>query len=163
MVDAPIDVSVAFDLLDDLVATFTAAVPLAVGEPVNVVDGDAVNNGLGTFLVVGWDDPDSPRSTSVSSSQPWAGIGGRVQDESGTVTCFVMRDVGDSRTKTARDAVRAVITAVKTILRADPTLGGRVPGLQWVRFGQRFELTQWLSEDGAVALCTFDIAFEARI
>lgn len=158
-----VSASVAFDLLPELVSTFDPAVSTMAGQDVIVIDGDKKTSESGTFLYVGWDDPESNRSTSVDSAQPWVGLGGRVQDEEGTITCYVVRTVGDPDVAAAREAIRGVVDAVKTILRADPNLGGRVPGLQTIRFGQRFQLTQWITQTGAVALCTFELAYEARI
>lgn len=154
--------SITFDLLPALVVTFEDAV--AALDDVVVIDGDATRRmPMGTtYLFVGWNDPDSPRSTSVSSTQQWVGVGGQVQDEQGTVTCCIVRTVGDPDLSVARAAISPVLAAVKTVLRADPNLGGTVPGLRAVHFA-RFDLDQYQSDKGAVALCTFDIAYEARI
>lgn len=149
--------SIVWDLTDRLVETF-AAIPGVI-----VADGDLVTDERGTFLMVGWDDPENDRATSASASQEWASLGNRARNESGTVTCLVVRSQGDRDAKAARDAVRDATDAVENLLRADPNLGGLVPGLQWTGFGPRFELRQWLTEDGAVALCVFDIAFRARL
>lgn len=149
--------SVVPALIDRIVA-IASAIP-----GVNVTDGDVVTQQRGTFLMVGWDDPDNDSATSASSTQSFAGMPASARDEEGTITCLAIRSDGDRAAKEARDAAASAVSQLETLLRADANLGGVVPGLQWVRFGSRYELRQWLSEDGAVALITFDIAFRARI
>ena len=151
--------SVVYDLLDRLVEVYAAGL-----NEVNVVDGDTVSGDVGTWLMVGWDDPDNDRATAATGRQSWAGLGAKSRDEEGTVTCLVVVTRGDSQLKDARSTVRVVTDAVEGIHRADPSLGGTVPGLMWAGFGDgRTEIRQWLSEEGAVVTCTFEIAFKARL
>ena len=150
--------SVVWDLLDALVSRFTGALT-----DVNVIDGDTVADDVANFLMVGWDDPDNERATSAEGKQEWAGLGAKARYEEGTVTCLALSWDGGNDFEAARAAVRATTDGVETNLRADPNLGGVVPGLMWVGYGTRNELRQWLSTEGAVALCMFDIAFKAKI
>lgn len=151
--------TVLFPLLDRLVEVLTAALP-----EVKVVDGDAVYSGVGDFLYIGWDDPTNDRAISGTVSQSWAGLGARARDEEGTVTCFACRSLGGNDLSKTRARVKAVLDQVEQTLRADPNLGGLVPGLLWTGFGTRLELSQWLSKtDGSVVVATFDIAYKARI
>lgn len=151
--------TVTYGLLGRLVEVYTAGLP----SDILVVDGDIVTGDIGTVLMVGWDDPDNDRATSVTSQQSWAGLGAKSRDEEGTVTCLVVVTNGNGDLKEARDTVRAVTDAVEGIHRADPNLGGEVPGLMWTGYGTRTEIRQWLSTEGAVVTCTFEIAFKARI
>lgn len=151
--------SITFDLIDGLVDAFRAGLPSTV----HVVDGDVVTGEAGTFLMVGWDDPDNDRATSTTGSQSWAGLGAKARNEEGTVTCLVVGWTGNGDLKEARTTVRGVTDGVEGLLRADPNLDGAVPGLLWTEYGTRTELRQWLSEEGAVVTCTFEIAFKARI
>lgn len=151
--------TVTFDLIDQLVEQYRAGLPATV----HVVDGDVVTGDPGVFLMVGWDDPDNDRATSVTGQQSWAGLGARARDEEGTVTCLVVAWDGNGDLGTARTTARGVTDAVEQLHRADPNLGGTVPGLLWTGYGTRTELRQWLSDQGAVVTCTFEIAFKARI
>lgn len=147
-----------FALIDRLVDLYREGLP-----DVNVVDGDTVSGDLGAWLMVGWDDPDNDRATAATGAQSWAGLGAKVRDEEGTVTCLVVVTNGNNDLKAARATVKAVTDAVENIHRADPNLGAEVPGLLWTGYGTRTELRQWLSTDGAVVTCTFEIAYRARI
>lgn len=151
--------SVVFDLIPALVTTFTEGLP----EAIHVIDGDTVSGDAGTFLMVGWEDPDNDRATSATGQQKWAGIGAKARDEEGTITCLVIAWDGNNDFPAARAAVRAATDGVEALLRADPKLDGTIPALMWVGYGTNTELRQWLSDQGAVATCTFDIAFRARI
>jgi len=150
--------SVVFDLVDALVVRFTNALA-----SVNVIDGDTVSDDVANFLMVGWDDPDNERATSAEGKQEWAGLGAKARYEEGTVTCLALSWDGANNFAAARAAVKATTDGVEDNLRSDPNLGGAVPGLMWVGYGTRMELRQWLSTEGAVATCMFDIAFKARI
>lgn len=151
--------SITFALIDRLVAVLTAGLP-----GIRVVDGDVVSGDAGDYLAVGWEDPDSDRSTSATAQQSWNGLGAKSRRESGSVTCLALSWNGESNgLKAARAAVQATAAAVENLLRADPNLGGTVPGLLWTSYGTRTDLKQWLSEEGSVATCTFEIAFEAKI
>lgn len=151
--------SVVFDLIPALVTAFTAGLP----NTIHVIDGDTVTGDAGTFLMVGWEDPDNDRATSATGKQDWAGLGARARDEEGTITCLVIAWNGDSDFAAARAALRAATDGVEGLLRADPNLDGAVPGLMWTGYGTNTQLRQWLSDQGAVATCTFDVAFKARI
>jgi len=153
--------SITFDLVDRLYDVFKGG---GLPDTVRVVDGDVVSGDAGTYLAVGWEDPDSDRSTSSTGQQTWNGLGAKSRRESGSVTCLVLSWNGNSNgLKQARTAVKEVTDAVENLLRADPSLGGAVPGLLWTSYGTRTDLKQWLSEEGSVATCTFEIAFEAKI
>lgn len=151
--------SVTFGLIDRLVTVLGTG----LSADVKVIDGDVVSDEPGTVLMVGWDDPDNDRATSVTGAQTWAGLGAKARNEEGTVTCLVVTVDGNNVLKDARATVEAVTDGVEQILRADPNLGGQVPGLMWTGYGTRTEIRQWLSDMGAVVICTFDIAFKARI
>lgn len=150
--------SVIFDLVDELVTRFDAALAT-----VKVIDGDTVDGEYGDFLMVGWDDPDNDRAVAGEGQQSWAGLGHAARDEAGTITCLALSWRGDNDINAVRAAVKATTVAVEDLLRSDPNLSGAVPGLQWTGYGTRTELKQWLADTGAVATCTFDIAYKARI
>ena len=151
--------SIIPDLIEQLVVTLDAALPADV----IVVDGDIVTGDVGTFLMIGWDDPDNDRATAATGQQKWAGLGAKARDEEGTVTCLAVALDGNNALATARATAKAVTDIVENTLRADPNLAGTVLGLMWTGYGARTELRQWLSDQGAVCTITFEIAFKARI
>ena len=149
--------SVVFDLIDVLVSRFTDALS------VNVLDGYGLTDDPGDFLMVGVEDPDSDRAVSAEAKQEWAGLGAKTRYEEGTVTCIALSWNGDADLKAARAACKATTAAVENNLRADPNLGGVVPGLNWTGYGVRTELIQLQASDGACVMCVFDVAFKARL
>lgn len=152
------ETSVVFGLLDVLVPRFEALLSNAT-----VFDGDGLDDSGDDYLMVGWDDPDNDRGNSGEARQSWAGLGARARDEEGTVTCLVLCRDGGNQIATARASAKAITDQIEADLRSDPNLGGAVPGLMWIGYGTRTDLKQWLSDRGAVAQLTFELAFKARI
>lgn len=151
--------SVVFGLLDRLVELFTETLT-----DITVYDGFGVSDDPGDFLMVGVEDPDMVGAeTSADAQQKWAGLGAKSRDEEGTVTCAALSWNGDGDQSAARLRVAEITQALEDVLRADPNLGGVVPGLMWTGYGTRTRLIQDQTETGAMALCVFEIAFRARI
>lgn len=149
--------SVVFDLVGALVTQLDTALS------VNVFDGYGQTDDPGDYLMIGVEDPDSDRATSVEGEQSWAGLGANARNEEGTVTCVAMSWNGDADLSAARAAAKATTAAVENHLRADPNLGASVPGLLWTGYGTRTQLIQLQATDGACVMCVFDIQFKARI
>lgn len=156
--------TIAFDLVTELTATAQASIDTTVAE---VYDGPVPTNDAGNFLMVGVGDPDSNEpSEAAAGTQEWSGIGARAARESGTVTCCALAWTGDADAdaqRRMRVAVRDIVGALDVVLRGDPNLGGRVPGLMWVRYGKNYRLTQISADDGTAALFYFEVAYEARL
>jgi hypothetical protein len=155
--------TIAFDLITQLAVVCRAQV-----SPGTIVyDGPGVSNDPGNFLMVGVGDPDSNEpSESAAGTQEWSGLGAKAARESGTVTCCALAwsgDTGDAAQQAARESVRDIVADVDLALRADPNLGGAVPGLMWVRYGRNYRLTQLSAGDGVAALLYFEVAYEARL
>lgn len=154
--------TIVFDLITQLVTTFTAAAP-----DVNVYDGQGATDDPGNFLMVGVGDPnsDSP-ADSASGTQEWAGLGANAAYEGGAVTCCALAwsgESGNTAQQTVRETVRDIVKGVDETLKADPNLGGTVPGLNWVRYGSSYSLTQLSDADGVAAIFYFEIAYKARL
>ena len=151
--------SAVFDLVGALVTTLDAALA-----DVNVFDGFPPSDDPTDYVMVGVGNPDNEgRETSVEAEQSWAGLGARARDEAGSVTCVAVGWSGDTALSPLRTRMKALTTTIENTLRADPNLGGTVPGLQWVGYGTRTQLEQYQASDGACLMCVFDIAFKARI
>lgn len=154
--------SAVFGLIDTLVAHFREVLPADV----QVYDGYGLSDDANDFLMVGVEDPNGSEATSADVKQEWAGLGAKARYEAGTVTCAALAwrgNPGEQGQGEARAAAAAIIAAVENDLRADPNLGGTVPGLMWTGFGDRLRLIQDQSESGPWALVVFDIAYKAKI
>jgi len=151
--------SVVFDLIGTLVTGFDTALAAAT-----VYDGYGKTDEVaGDYVMVGIEDPDSDRATSAEARQDWAGLGARARNEEGTVTCLALSWNGNDDLAQARAAVKATTGAIEDYLRADPDLGGVVPGLLWTGYGTRTQLIQIQATDGACVICVFEVAFKARV
>jgi len=149
-------------LIDALFTQASAALP-----NVRVTDGFEVTTDPGPDkLMIGVDDGNSASAASSSdSSQEQATAGTpRSRNQTGSINCWALSWTGNTTAKDARDAVYATQAAVENILRADPTLGIPRPNGQVlvIQLGDE-HLTQDQTDDGAQALLTFTIQFEARI
>ena len=150
--------TVLFAVLDALITQAKAQLPDIV-----VSDGLAITQDPGSYLMVGIDDPESVTfADAAQSQQQWATLGDRQRDDNGAIHCVAESWNGDADPKTARDAVKATLDAVASMLGADPTLGG-VPGLLWVGYGTSSRLSQVQTSDGAVARMVFQVGYRARI
>lgn len=149
--------SVVPDLIDAMVADFGA---LAALGDVLVCDGLPLTNDDGTYLFVGVDDPDGMRTTSADSEQAWPHATSHSRSEDGAVTLAVEAREGSGTAKDVRDEVYRVAGVVQDRLRASKTLG--VPGVLWLSFSSH-RLEQAQTRDGATALLTFRITFQARL
>lgn len=154
--------AIVFDLISALVDTCTTALPT-----VNVYDGQGATDDPGNFLMIGVGDPNSDDpAASASGDLQWAGLGHRTSKEQGTITCCAVAwsgDSGNAAQKAVRQTVRDISSAVESTLRADPNLGGVVPGLNWVRYAGSFSLEQLSASDGVAAVFQFDIAYIASL
>lgn len=153
--------STLFALVDTLVAELSTALP-----DVQVYDGFGISEDASDFLMVGVEDPNGSEATSADVAQEWHGLGAKSRLEAGTITCAALAwrgNPGDAGQGEARAAAAAIVAAVESHLRADPNLGGLVPGLMWVGFGTRLRLVQDQTDAGPYALVVFDIAFKSKI
>lgn len=154
--------TIVFDLISQLVETFTAATT-----DVNVYDGQGATDDPGNFLMVGVSDPDEEgESEAATSTQEWNGLGHKAATELGAVSCCALAwrgEVGSDAQRQVREDVRDLVAGVDSALKADPNLGGTVPGLNWVRYGATNTLRQFSGSEGVRAVFYFEIAYRAHI
>lgn len=145
------------DLIDAMVSDFAALTGMA---SVTVCDGLPLVNDDGTFLYVGVDDPDGMRVTAADAEQSWPHATAQARNEEGAVTlaCESLDGAGDL--KACRDEVFRVAGLVQDRLRMSKTLG--VPGVMWLNCTS-LRLEQAQTGDGASALLTFRVNYQARI
>lgn len=155
--------AIVFDLISALVDVCAAAVPAGVA----VYDGQGASEDPGNFVMIGVGDPnDSAATSSASGELEWAGLGHKSSKERGSVSCCAVAWTGDSGNaaqKAVRQTVRDIVSAIETALRADPNLGGVVPGLNWVRYSGSFDLDQLSASDGVAAVFRFEITYIASL
>lgn len=147
-------------LIDALVAQATTA----LAGTATVYDGYPDTKDPSAFLAVGVDDPESQASaSSVSGQQSMATMGtDRSRDEVFSLTCAAYAWNSDADQKAARDDAAAILEAVATLLRADPTMGVGLPGRVVCQI-DTVSLSQDKNANGADALFIFAIANKARI
>ena len=129
----------------------------------------------GTYVVVGWTDPDAPGDAGRATQQPWTQGGApsvRERAETGTVTCLVARSVGDSPLHAAAsvvDDVEAILDDLDGLLRDAPGPGLGVVG---TGAGQVRQLVAWISGvpsirpqavEGSVCEYVVEVSYTARI
>lgn len=129
----------------------------------NVYDGFGSTDDPGDFLMVGVSDPDMEGvENAAEGQQDWATVGQQgARSERGEVTCVALSWNGNGDAKAARDAAYATVALVETFCRNDPDLG--IPTLLWNSALSSHQLLQNQDDQGALAMVTFRIAFQARI
>lgn len=144
-------------LIDALVVACTTALPSAV-----VTDGKGVTNNPGNYLMIGVDDPDAQDHTEASDARlSWAGLGNHARDQEGDLWLVAASVDGGGNQKTARDAAYAVMAAVETIARTDPTISGVIT-TGWT-FVSSERLQQAQSKGGARARIAFQLHYKTRL
>lgn len=134
--------------IDALVAEFTAGMPdvqVVDGTPVVDVRGDVV--GVGAVL-------DLELPLDLDSLETVAGL--EAVRKSCTVTCLARSWSGNAHVKPQRDRTYALITRVRDLLRANPTLGGEVIQARYA--GDTYR--PWRSEQAQLVV---DVAFRVDV
>lgn len=121
-------------VIDYLVTLFQAAATLGQATPsVDVIDGPKVTADPGPLaLWVGVDDI-SPGATpaAATSTQQWQqGLGRTMRVETLSVHCVAQAWSGNDDVRTLRVAAAAIVSAAEDLVRADPSLGGTLPGVK---------------------------------
>jgi hypothetical protein len=121
-------------VIDYLVTLFQDAATLGQAtSPVNVLDGPVVTADPGPLtLWVGVDDidPSNTGPLAASSSQQWQpGLGRADRTETLSVYCTAQAWSGSDDVRVLRVAACAISAAAEDLVRADPSLGGTLPGV----------------------------------
>lgn len=113
------------DLIDALVARLRTDEALA---GVGVTDGPEITEAdLDDWVLIGYDGDPTGMFLSAASEEEWAGLGVS-REETIQIPVTLLARRGDTDVRAARNRVYALGDTVKTILRADPTIG--LPGVQ---------------------------------
>lgn len=150
--------SVVYDLVGTLVSTFQAQVTTA-----QVYDGYGSTDNPGDFVMVGIEDPDGDKGASAETQQKFVDIGGLSREESGSITCVVVSWNGNNSLSEARGKVKAITQVIENTLRSSPNFGNAIPGLLWIGYGSRTQVTQMQAKGSALVMQVFDVQFKARI
>lgn len=146
-----------FDVIDALVALFTANVPTGVV----VFDGpDVASSAALEQVTVGSDDSIPGDMRTGREDQEWASIGGVSKNARGSVLCTLHAQSGSADVKTVRDRAKAILTACENALRGDIDLtAGSIlyTGLE------SLDLRQTTTTDGVVVRIVFSVSYRARI
>lgn len=152
--------SAAFDVLDALYARLAGLPELA--DPVRVYDGPYVTEEMPVDSVfVGYDGDPEGDLQAFTFEQDWAHAGYRAKDETLSIPCCVISYTGDANAvRDRRERVQALLAAIETALRADPTLGVSSTTRAQVRRGA---LHQEPTSDGVRARLVFWVDVDTRI
>lgn len=157
-------------LVTQLRATTGFRSPLGTTGDIPVFDGTEVwtkSEEIVSFAVIGWPgDPNSPVDPGSFTQTPGPMSTNRPRDESGTVECFAVcqlgdADVGAGSVKAARDGAFAVVDAVQALCRGvspGPTLGTQILWA-FVTTGRPSQLMN----QGAYCALPFTVTYQARI
>jgi len=153
--------SVVPALIDALVTAARTALPSVL-----VFYGSGVTEDPGDYLMVGISDPDNAGEfvDSADSEATWAGLGNHARDQKGNVWCVAASTNGgsdDAAQQVAVEAAYAIVAAIDTLVRSNPTLGTLVGG--WAIHGSSERLSMSQSDYGAKARVAFQIYFQARL
>jgi len=153
--------SVVPALIDALFTQATAALPTTL-----VFYGSGVTDDPGDYLMVGISDPDNTGEfvDSADAEATWAGLGNHARDQRGNIWCTAASTSGDASNagqKAVVDAAYAIVAAVDTLVRNNPTLGLLAGG--WAVHGSSERLSMAQTSYGAKARVAFQIAFQARL
>lgn len=129
---------------------------------------DSDDNAQGGHLIIGYSGTDPEALTAAGSTQLSSAVMAgpvRPRDEIGTITCRAVYDRGATQ-KEARDKATAIMVAVGSVCRSDPTLGidasatiGGVIVRAWVTAGT---LLQYL-QNSYTAEWEFTVTFKGRV
>lgn len=149
-------VSVFPALVDALVAQATTALPNVL-----VLDGEGNTDDPGDFLMIGTNSADGEGMVASGSSRQEKRATGPIFEETGEVNCLALSWNGDGNQKAARDAAFTIAEAVSTLCRTNTNLG--VANIVWTRYGAQTTPLQIQSDDGALCIVEFTVAYQARI
>lgn len=170
--------SVVPDLIDALIDLWRSQSDLA---GVKVTDGISTAYELGTYLMVGVDDPELTQWTSAEATQEWALATPTGRNESGSITCLVQAWSGDVTPGAARrEAFRVFAAVQESLWTTGPTMTAQpdlVPAVFRSAFGVSalavigvwkagvgaHRLIQAQNDEGALASIIFQLNFNARL
>lgn len=126
---------------------------------VQIYDGPEVDNSYpGDWIGVGHSGAQDGDITAAQGQNSWRGLGAKRMEEIATIDCVISTWDGDTDVKGKRDRAYAILSAVDTIIRQDPSFGGAClfGGLSTTSLGYR------QTTAGFVVEILFSIAYEAR-
>jgi hypothetical protein len=142
--------------VDALVAALKAGVSFPV------YDGPELSSEYTDAVFIGFDGDPLGERKSAAASADWAGIGAKRRNEIIDILCAAVAVSGDGIPKDARDRSYAVLGAVETVLRADPSLA-QTPTPFVASITAHELLWDWLETAGLQARLTFTVHIETRI
>lgn len=127
-----------------------------------VYDGPVLAGEFTDAVFIGYDGDPLGERRAVSATADWAGIGAKKRNELIDVLCAAVAVSGDGIPKDARNRAYAVLGAVETVLRTDPSLAQTpTPFVASITTHELF--WDWLETAGLQARLTFTIHIETRI
>jgi len=148
--------SAAEGFIDAMVAAFKAAASLSA---VRIFDGPEIDSSdPSIWLAVGHDGTEDGEVVAFNAKNEYKQLGAKSMFEEGYVNCVLDVWNGDTNISSLRTQARQYISAVDTVIRADPSFSGTVlfSGLD----SQTLSYNQTTS--GAEVKIVFTIYYKAR-
>lgn len=124
-----------------------------------IYDGPEVDNSYpGDWIGIGHNGSEDGEISAGQGQNSWRGLGAKRMEETATIDCIISTWDGDTDVAAKRVRAYAILSAVDTIIRSDPSFGGAC------LFGglNTHELTYWQSTAGFGVRINFSITYEAR-
>jgi hypothetical protein len=143
-------------LIDGIKTALSSAASLS---GVRIFDGPEIDESYpGDAICVGHDGSEDGEVLAGTANNDWNLVGAKKMFEIGTVNCFLWSWDGDTDISARRTRAYALLSAVDTVIRTDPSFGGVVlyAGLE------SHSPTYRQTNAGAVVVINFTIAYHAR-
>jgi len=145
------------NLITNLISAFKNASSLT---GVQIYDGPDINidSYPENWIAVGHDGNEDGDVQVSDSRNTWELVGNYKMWEDGTLNCTLVAQSGDTHLAPIRAQAQSMLSAVDTIIRSDPSIGGAVlySGLDSHR------IRQMQTNAGAAVMIDFTIMYRAR-
>lgn len=143
-------------LITNIVSAFSSAASLT---GVSIYDGPILDGSYPQkWIAVGHDGSEEGATQAGQASNSYDQLGAKKMFEDGAINCVLAAWDGGDSPASKRTAAYALLSAVDTVIRADPSFGGVVLysglGLHTMTYSQ--------DDLGIVCLITFTINYRAR-
>lgn len=140
-------------------------------DPFAVVEGIPVFNGPTygitgdhptSWMAFGWAGFPERAQESGEATQSVATLGNRARDNSGSIRCRAVCDLGERSIEDAQDGADAMLADLESWLRVNPTLGLDQAWMRSAEMGPDLSITQRFGP-GAIVEIDFIVSFRTRI
>lgn len=143
-------------LVANIITALKAAQSLA---DVVVYDGIQIDESFpGDFIAIGHDGSEEGEVLAVDINQSYDQLGAKKMFEDGRINCVLVANDGDNDVTARRVRAFAILSAVDTVIRTDPSFSGACLYSGLENHSAQYRLTN----AGSAVVITFTIAYRAR-